>query len=220
MDGEKEQRSGNISKDLYAEQHEFIAQILGRTKCLGEQVETRYRQKYLVSVCFHTFLTNALIVYLERRTRVLWDNERGPEALRPSVLERQNGDRQDARQSFGDPQRQRAGSRRVVVERLQPLVQDVGGNGRHHARWLQIGPSADLVPAFHNPLPDHDPKELWEGRARFLQGVPASIQVEQLRVLWEPHFAGECQRAVRLVEQSRSRQVLEEQILGQVESAR
>ena len=71
MDGEKEQRSGNISKDLYAEQHEFIAQILGRTKCLGEQVETRYRQKYLVSVCFHTFLTNALIVYLERRTRVL-----------------------------------------------------------------------------------------------------------------------------------------------------
>lgn len=210
MEGEKDQKSGNNSKDLYAEQHEFIAQILGRTKCLGEQVETRYRQKYLVSFCFQMFLTNALIVFLERRTRVLWDNEGGPEALRPPVLERQNGDRQDARQSFRDPQLQRAGSRRVVVEGLQPLVQDVGGNGRHHTRWLQTGPSANLVPAFHNPLPDHDPKELWEGGTRFLQGIPAPIQIKQLWVLWDPHFAGECQRAARLVEQSRSRQVFEE----------
>jgi hypothetical protein len=43
MEPEKEQKTALAKSDLYAEQHEFIAQILGRTKCLGEQVETRYR---------------------------------------------------------------------------------------------------------------------------------------------------------------------------------
>jgi len=36
MEPEKEQKTVFNSSDLYAEQHEFIAQILGRTKCLGE----------------------------------------------------------------------------------------------------------------------------------------------------------------------------------------
>jgi hypothetical protein len=34
-------------KNLYLEQHELIAQIIGKTKSLGADAELRYRQKYL-----------------------------------------------------------------------------------------------------------------------------------------------------------------------------
>lgn len=35
------------SKNLYLEQHELIAQILGKTKSLGARAELLYRQRYL-----------------------------------------------------------------------------------------------------------------------------------------------------------------------------
>lgn len=46
------QRSSSNPKDdkslLYLEQHELIAQIIGKTKSLGERAELLYRQKYLM----------------------------------------------------------------------------------------------------------------------------------------------------------------------------